>query len=677
MEVSREQGGLEVLKRIARRIKSSLELGAGLALANLKRFLPLSDRGLMGQVESQWDDIDEFIAHLRTKDSPAFPFSNETKEDFLLALREYFPDEVAQTIEDAERICRHEFHMLGQDFVFPGRINWHLDPATGESWPKQYMGMMERWFWTEKRSRDALPVWELNRHQFLTTLGKAYLLTHDERYADEFCDQIVSWVKENPYQFGINWFSVLEIGVRIISWSLAFYFFRESNAFAEKAAKVFVKSLYQQTRFLRYHLTLDWQVQNNWLIGQAVGLVTVGALFPQFSESQDWVKTGLQLLEREVRLQISLDGVNKEQATGYHRFVLDLLLLIVILGRRGAFPRSKTIEQVVEVMLEYALYSMDPRGRLSQLGDTDEGWGFRFNERADYWDVRPWLAVGAVLFDRPEFKFASKGFREESFWLLGEAGLSDYRKMEERIPSYSSSSFDEGGQYILRDDWTPKSDFLIIKSGDFGLGGEGFCAHAHCDLLSFVLWIRGRPAIVDSGTFTYHGVWRNRFRLTSAHNTLRIDGSDQAVPINEFFWTQVPEAVCEHFDGERVRAVLPDICGVTVEREIRHPAPGLWYIEDDLSGQGEHAIEWFFHFAPNWSLRWDDAFEHLILEEWGSPYVIVVPPPDVQVNIRRGWYSSRYGHKEPNPLLLATWRGGIPIGGARFCWRFRYAGKEG
>lgn len=251
IEVSREQGGLEALKRTSRRIESSVELGTGMVLANLKRFSSLSDRRLMHQVKSQWDDIDEFIAHLRTKDSPAFPFSNEAKDDFLIALKKYFPHEITQTIQDAERICRHEFHMLGQDFLFPGRINWHLDPVTGESWPKQYIGMMERWFWTEKRSKDPLPLWELNRHQYFTTLGKAYLITGNEKYAIECASQLNHWVEDNPCDMGINWFSSLEIAIRLISWVVAFHLLKTSHAFMSFAGKNFIKSLYQQTHFLR------------------------------------------------------------------------------------------------------------------------------------------------------------------------------------------------------------------------------------------------------------------------------------------------------------------------------------------------------------------------------------------------------------------------------------------
>jgi hypothetical protein len=671
VRVAREQGGRDALMKASRRIQTSIELGTGLVSANLDRRTGLSDRALVHRIEPEWDGWDRFIDHLSRKDNPAFPFP---KENFLAALRQHYPQEMTQTIRDAERICRREFHMLGQDFVFSEEINWHLDPPTGESWPRQYVGMMERWFWTKKRTMDALPLWELNRHQYFTTLGKAYWLTRDERYADEFCRQLISWIEQNSYQFGVNWFSVLEIGVRIISWSLAFYLFRDSSVFAEKAAKPFIKSLYQQTDFVRRHLTLDWEVQNNWLIGQATGLVTVGALFPEFLESQDWVETGLRILEREARLQTFSDGVNKEQAGGYHRFVLDLLLLVVVLGRRGTLPRLQAIEQVLESMLEYALYSMDPSGRLSQLGDTDEGWGFKFSEAADYWDVRPWLAVGAVLFHRPEFKFPCKSFPEEAFWLLGQPGRSAFSEMKERTPHHTSAAFDEGGHHVLRDNWMPESDFLIIKSGDFGLGGEGACAHAHCDLLSFVLWIAGRPLMVDSGTYTYHGQWRNRFRLTSAHNTLLIDGKDQAVPINEFFWVQVPTAASEHWNENRIICTL-DVHRIAVKREIYHPVPGSWQIADTLSGHGVHDIDWFFHFAPDLSLRWDRSSDHLAAEACGTPYVKIKPPQDVELDIKRGWYSPKYGHKERNPVLVATWHGEIPIDGILFDWYFRYVGK--
>lgn len=33
------------------------------------------------------------------------------------------------------------------------------------------------------------------------------------------------------------------------------------------------------------------------------------------------------------------------------------------------------------------------------------------------------------------------------------------------MPSRTSSAFAEGGHYVIRDNWIPESDFMIIKSG--------------------------------------------------------------------------------------------------------------------------------------------------------------------------------------------------------------------
>jgi len=60
--------------------------------------------------------------------------------------------------------------------------------------------------------------WELNRHQHLVVLAKAYLLTRDERFTKELLAQWYSWQEQNPYPSGINWASSLEVAFRSLSW---------------------------------------------------------------------------------------------------------------------------------------------------------------------------------------------------------------------------------------------------------------------------------------------------------------------------------------------------------------------------------------------------------------------------------------------------------------------------
>ena len=657
IEVTREQGGLEAVRKASRRIRSSVELGIGTMSVNLDRFVGISDRALMDRVEPHWNDVDEFIEHLRTEDGPAFPFSDEAKGDFLATLEQHYPQEVAQTIQDAERVCRHEFRMLGQDFKFPERINWHLDPATGESWPKQYTRMMERWFWTEKRSYDPIPVWGLNRHQHFAALGKAYWLTGDEKYAVECASQVNDWVKENPRGIGVNWFDALEVALRLISWVVAFRLLKTSDAFISLGGKRFIKSLYQQTRFLSEHLSVYEPVPNNHLIGEVTALILVGALFPEFKESEGWVQTGVDIFEREIEKQTFEDGVNKEQSPSFQRFVLDFTLLVLLLSEWKYIGQVPIAKHYTEKMLDYMMYATGPDGQVPMIGDSGDIRGYRLSTESRAWDYREKLAIGSVLYHRSDFKYVAKRFGEEAFWLLGRRGLEAFEGLRAQVPSKTSVSFPKGGHYMIRDNWEESSDFCLFRCGDFGLGGEGLCAHSHCDLLSFVLSVGGKPMIVDSGTYIYQRPWRDYFRLTSAHNTLVVDHKDQAVPVGYFSWREVPNATCEHWSEDRVRGAL-EINGITARREIRHPAPGAWQITDVLGGQGEHAIEWFFHFSPELHLK-IAAPGSVEVSGLGRPVVIRPGSPDVALSVDEGWISPTYGFKQRNQVLHGFWRGDL------------------
>ena len=56
--------------------------------------------------------------------------------------------------------------------------------------------------------------------------------------------------------------------------------------------------------------------------------------------------------------------------------------------------------------------------------------------------------------------------------------------------------------------------------------------HSHADTLSLVLRQGQEQILIDPGTYTYVAdpLWRDRFRGTAAHNTVRIDGLDQGIP---------------------------------------------------------------------------------------------------------------------------------------------------
>ena len=53
--------------------------------------------------------------------------------------------------------------------------------------------------------------------------------------------------------------------------------------------------------------------------------------------------------------------------------------------------------------------------------------------------------------------------------------------------------------------------------------------------------------LIDPGTFCYVCPERDRFRGTAAHNTLQVDGRDQAQPHGPFGWTGLPETTVDRW----------------------------------------------------------------------------------------------------------------------------------
>ncbi|MHB0879238.1 MAG: heparinase II/III family protein, partial [Anaerolineae bacterium] len=600
-------------------------------------------------------------------ESAAFLLPPAATGEYAAALVAHYRDNTSATIDAAERLCRHELSLLGRDLHFSGAMRWHLDPDSGWEWPRQYVGKLDQWVWRDDAPADLKLPWELSRHQYLVTLAKAAWITGEDRYADECADIILDWVRQNPTGIGINWYSALEIGVRLISWCLAFQFLRGSKRFRERAGEILLKSVYQQTEFLRGHLTTDHAVRNNHAIGETAALAVVASHFPQMRGADSWLATGLRLLTAELAGQTHADGMNKEQAPAYHRFVLDFALLVVALARRGAIPPVPDVEALVERMLEYALAVTTPAGEIAAIGDADDGRGYLLDERNGGDGFREALSMGAVLFSRPDCRWAAGTFSEAAFWLLGPEARRQFEAIPAQPPADPSAAFVPGGQYAIRDHWGRDADHALFRCGPFGWGGEGHCAHAHCDLLGFTLVVGGEPLLVDSGTYTYHGEWRSPFRLTAAHNTVRVDGFDQARPGNAFSWEGVPEARCLEWTGERVVGTMTLAGGVTHTRALERQAAASWLVEDSFEGPGGHRIEWFFHCAPG--CRLEVGGDGGILIHRRHDTIRCQADAGVRLRAGDGWASPSYGRREHTDVLIGEWQGTLSPR-VVFRWRF-------
>jgi hypothetical protein len=679
LQRSRELGPSGLARRAWARTKSGMIVWGQTVWWGWRARRTMSDAALLARTTGRWRSVEALLEDLASRPASSFMLPHDSPDDTAAILNRCCPEYVSAVLAAADASCQNELSLLGRTFRFPHGIDWQQDPVTGWRWPLVHRSRVDRYLGSE-RPVDLIIFWELNRHQHFITLGIAFWLTGEQRYVDAFSSQVQSWIDTNPVQHGVNWYYGLEVSIRLIAWTAAFQFFRTSPRFRETTGKTFLKSLWQQADFLSSHLQTSraaGAAPNNHMMAELAGLTLVGAAFPEFRRAAAWRDGGLRLLARQTSVQTHPDGVNKEQATGYHRFIAELLLLVVACSRRGALPHTPVLDETLKRMLDYMLFSSTPVGTAPMWGDADYGRVLGLGQNKDFWDIRPMLSAGAALFSRPEWKCVGGRLDEEAVWLLGSAGLKLWEELEAHPPEQTSRAFPDAGLYVIRDAWAPDTDVACFRCGPFGLGSEGQCAHAHCDLLSFVLWVHGQPLLVDSGTYMYHGPWRDHFRLTAAHNTVMIDGRNQATPLPHFNWKQVPEAKCTVWTGKRIAGALACSNEVWFSRDLTHPRPGLWEVVDRFTGRDEHTLEWFFHFAPGLELDLNEERGTLTVLRNGRAFLIVrLPESGVRPQVRDTWYSQEYGIKQSNRELYAKWQGKVEGNGVGFHWQFQLISAE-
>ena len=354
---------------------------------------------------------------------------------------------------------------------------------------------------TEKRSNMAYnPEWQLqlNRMYFWTDIRKAYLSTGDEKYARAFASQVQDWIRDCPVPSQIknrapSTWRTIEAGLRMaISWPDAYSTFLHSPSLDDETLLAMLGSFLDHARYLRANPTTG-----NWLALEMAGLYTVGALFPEFSESSDWREFSSSKLGAEVQRQFLPDGGQIELTPGYHNAAVDSVLMILdaahLTSRDAELPA--TYRQALERAFDFNLCLMTPDRNLPRFNDS-------------------WPVPADVIFRKATRFFPE---RKDFAWALDAGG-------KESPPSFTSRFLNWSGYAVMRSGWSPVSNYLVFDVGPLGF------AHVHQDKLNVVLWAHGREMLFDSGGASYErSKWRDWSLSTAAHNCVLVDGQGQNV----------------------------------------------------------------------------------------------------------------------------------------------------
>ncbi|MGH9752746.1 MAG: heparinase II/III family protein, partial [Blastocatellia bacterium] len=189
-----------------------------------RRAPKMSDEELAHEFHPIWRDgtgeeaADALRCRMRAR-SQCFLPSLEQRGKVVEMMNRRFPAECDAIIKTAEAALRGTFSPLGRDMLNLG------DPKV------------------------------IREHAHFVTLGQAYWLTNDNRFAEGFRDQVSAWIAANPAPLGIKWASGPEVAFRSIAWLWATRMFVDSGRVTPDFFARLLKSLIEHGRHIEKSLS--------------------------------------------------------------------------------------------------------------------------------------------------------------------------------------------------------------------------------------------------------------------------------------------------------------------------------------------------------------------------------------------------------------------------------------
>ena len=478
------------------------------------------------------------------------------------------------------------------------------------------------------KSGDIKYVWEKARFSFLYDVIRYDYNFDDDQFEFVF-NEIEDFIDKNPINQGPNYKCSQEISLRVLNWTFALYYFKDSESLTEDLFNKMMHSIYWQIHHVYKNIHFSRvSVRNNHAITESLLLYLSGKLFPFFPNVKSWSMKGKSWFEQEVQYQIYDDGTFLQFSMNYHRVVIQLLTWGIQLSKLNNDSFKSIVYDRSQKSLNFLKTCMDFKsGKLPNYGSNDGALFFKLNND-DYRDYRSQLDdLSGVL----------NGFKEyntkTSYWY----GIQPLNNSPVKLSGLNE--FKESGYYIIQE----KNTKTFIRCGAYK------DRPYQSDNLHIDIWVDGKNVLRDNGSYQYNTSKEliNYFNGSEGHNTISIDGKDQMQKGNRFIWNYwVKEAKANltelqdkfHFDGKikGFKHLNSDIW----HQRIVTKSKGLdeWLVEDIITGIENKTSIQYWHFS-------NDIIDRLSITSVDKNKKKLEPI------IEEKWYSSYYGTKEKSIRL--------------------------
>jgi hypothetical protein len=430
---------------------------------------------------------------------------------------------------------------------------------------------------------DVKFLWEPARFGWAYTLGRAYHLAGDERYAAAFWAYTEAFLAANPPYFGPHWLSAQEVALRLMAWVFSLQVFANSGHTTPERENRLAKAIAAHAGRIPSTLIYARSQNNNHLLTEAAGLYTAGKALSEHPAARGWRQLGWRWFNFGLASQIAPDGAYMQHSANYHRLMLQAALWMEALILSDASPDARQewprlSQERLAVSARWLLALTDTRaGQVPNLGPNDGAYILPLT-MCPFDDYRPALqAAGeAFLGEKP---FPAGLWDEMGLW-LGHRGQGV--RSEESLPTIPYTLSGASSPHVLHS--PDGNSWAYLRVAHF------YNRPGHADQLHLDLWWRGLNVAQDAGSYLYNAPppWDNALRRAQVHNTVTVNGRDQMTRAGRFLyldWAQ-GHVVTSERDAEGARIVAQhegyrDL-GLIHQRLVEVKEDGDWIVQDSL-----------------------------------------------------------------------------------------------
>jgi len=375
---------------------------------------------------------------------------------------------------------------------------------------------------SQLNSEDIKFWWEPARLGWVFVLGRAFILTGKEHYAETCIRYLSTFIGANPPYLGPNWASAQEAALRIPALLFALQVFRSSQFLPKDIQRQIARSIFVHAERIPPTIHYAQAQRNNHLLSESLGLVLTATSFPSLPKSGEWLAVGEKIFSSIVLDQIDPEtGEYIQHSVNYHRLMLQLALLwsrsLNLRGEPLPEERSERLRLSVSWMKDW----MDPiSGQAANLGHNDGSNLLRLDtETIDSYRSILQSATCAFCAGDP---IAAGPWDEPLLWL----GLPKLSRQPNQLPYSHSSRLDS------------ESTWASIRAVKFT------SRPAHADQTHMELWLNGLNLACDAGTYLYNGdpPWDNGLASALVHNTITVEDREPMLRAGRFLWLRWSKA---------------------------------------------------------------------------------------------------------------------------------------